>query len=333
MSRHRLVFGGAAVVLALVTMVCLARFAEAWARILLPGCVLALLGCLVYAAAGGPGVLRVGGAMFRKTLLTYLSYRAQLVAILGWTSLTVVVLFFAGGHVLRALIPPLATLEANAEFPRHFVVTLVIGFTTWPIFWKAWEVTTLGVRTEQWEGTFEAMVPMPYGVRSLPFGYLLARIPYTIFFNLVLLTALAFAMPEGSLGVRSARGALDLAAVLGAAIACMWGLGLLFGGLAVLYKRVGPVDLVVRTLFLFLAGVFVPVTIFPAWAQVLARLLPMTYAYELLRMVAVDGVPLVEGGRSLLILLGFAAASIVGGNMLYHHFTEKARRQGAIQGY
>ena len=333
MSRHRLVFGGAAALLALVAVACLDRFEQAWARVLLPLSVLALLGCLVYAAAGGPGVLRVGAAMFRKTLLTYLSYRAQLVAILGWTTLTVLVLFFAGGYVLRALIPPLATLEANDEFPRGFVVTLVLGFTTWPIFWKAWEVTTLGVRTEQWEGTFEALVPMPYGVRSLPFGYLLARIPYTIFFNLVLLSALAFAMPDGSLGIRSVRGALDLAAVLAAAIACMWGLGLLFGGLAVLYKRVGPIDLVVRTLFLFLAGVFVPITIFPEWAQWIAKLLPMTYAYSLLRMVAVDGIPLAEGGATLLILLGFAAASIVAGNWLYHHFTDKARRQGAIQGY
>lgn len=330
---HRARFGALAALAALVAGVCLARVEDAWARAALPLAVLALLASLVYAAAGGPGVLRVGGAMFRKTLLTYLSYRAQLVAILGWTTLTVIVLFFAGGYVLRALIPPLATLEATDAFPRSFVVTLVLGFTTWPIFWKAWEVTTLGVRSEQWEGTFEAMVPMPYGVRSLPFGYLLARIPYTILFNLVLLAALALAMPAGSVQLRGLRGALDFAAVLAAALACMWGLGLLFGGLAVLYKRVGPVDLVVRTLFLFLAGVFVPITIFPAWAQVVAKALPMTYAYELLRMVVVDGIPLAEGGRELAILLGFAAASILAGNALYHHFTDKARREGAIQGY
>ena len=331
--RHRVVFGALSLLAAALVVACVMRGEDAWARAALPAAVLALLAFLVYAAAGGPGVLRVGGAMFRKTLLTYLSYRAQLVAIVGWTTLTVLVLFFAGGHVLRALIPALATLEADEAFPRHFVVALVIGFTTWPIFWKAWEVTTLGVRTEQWEGTFEPMVPMPYGVRSLPFGYLFARIPYTIFFNLVVLGALALAMPEGAIRLRGARGWLDFAAVLGAAIACMWGLGLLFGGLAVLYKRVGPIDLVVRTLFIFLAGVFIPVEIFPGWAQGLARLLPMTYAYELLRMVAVDGIPLAEAGASLGILLGFAAASILAGNALYHHFTNKARRLGAIQGY
>lgn len=331
--RHRVVFGGLAALAAIASVVCVLRVESAWARGLLPAAVLALLASLVYAAAGGPGVLRVGGAMFRKTLLTYLSYRAQLVAILAWTSLTVAVLFFAGGHVLRALVPALATLEADDAFPRHFVVTLVLGFTTWPIFWKAWEVTTLGVRTEQWEGTFEPIVPMPYGVRALPFGYLLARVPYTVFFNLVVLAALGLAMPQGAIHLRGARGWLDFAAVLAAAIACMWGLGLLFGGLAVLYKRVGPIDLVVRTLFIFLAGVFVPVEVFPGWAQALARFLPMTYAYELLRMVAVDGIPLAEGGASLGILLAFAAASIVAGNALYHRFTDKARRLGAIQGY
>jgi ABC-2 type transport system permease protein len=191
----------------------------------------------------------------------------------------------------------------------------------------------VGVRAEQWEGTFESMVPMPNGVRSLPLGYLLNRVPFTLLFNLLVLTALALALPEGTLKLDRPRAILDFAAVLAASIACMWGLGLLFGGLAILYKRIGPADLVARTLFIFLAGVFVPIEAFPGWAQALAGLLPMTYAYQLLQQVVVDGIPLGEDPFALGALLTFTLAAVVGGNLVYRTYVEKARRQGAIQGY
>lgn len=299
------------------------------ARVALPLSVILFVASTAYAAAGGRGATRVGRAMFRKTLLTYLSYRAQLFAIALWTVLTLGILLGAGGHVVRILFAG----DEGEIVSRSLVAILILGFTTWPIFWKSWEVTAMGVRAEQWEGTFESMVPMPNGVRSLPFGYLMSRVPFTILFNVAILGALTLALPEGTLTLDRPRALLDFAAVLALSIACMWGLGLLFGGLAVLYKRLGPADLVVRTLFIFLAGVFVPIEVFPGWAQAVAALLPMTYAYRLLQTVAVDGIPLGEDVFSLLVLLAFTFAAVVGGNLVYRNYVEKARRQGAIQGY
>lgn len=306
------------------------RVEDAWARALLPASILVFVIATVYAAAGGPGAVRVGRAMSRKTLLTYLSYRAQLVSIVAWTSLTLLILLFAGGHVVDLF----TRGEAGGErTPRALIAVLLLGFTTWPVFWKSWELTATGVRAEQWEGTFESMVPMPNGVRSLPFGYLMSRIPFTVFFNLAVLGALMLALPEGTLRLDRPRAVLDLVAVLACGIATMWGLGLLFGGLAVLYKRLGPIDLVIRTLFIFLAGVFIPVTAFPPWAQAISSILPMTYAYRLLQTVAIDGIPLGEDPFSLAVMLTFAFASVVAGNLVYRTYVEKARRQGAIQGY
>lgn len=321
----------AAVALAAAAVALCAAFVERpLARGALPLAVMAFVGGSVYAASGGRGALRVGEAMLRKTILMYLSYRAQLVAIAAWTSITLLILFFAGGHVVRIFLTGGAEGEAVS---RTLLVVLVLGFTTWPIFWKSWEVTAVGVRTEQWEGTFESLVPMPNGVRSLPFGYLMSRIPFTILFNVTILAALALALPEGMLALDGPRAVLDFAAVVATSVACMWGLGLLFGGLAVLYKRLGPADLVMRTLFILLAGVFVPIQVFPAWAQWIARLLPMTYAYQLLQQVVVDGIPLGEDPLTLGVLLTFTLASVVGGSYVYRTYVEKARRKGAIQGY
>lgn len=296
-----------------------------YARAALPLALVLLVLGATYLAAGGAGALRVVGAMGRRTRLAYVSYRAQLLSLLAWGALTLVLLVAAGRHVLDLLV---GDGDGTA-----IVAILVLGFTTWPVLWKSWEVTALGVRTEQWEGTFESMVPMPHAVQALPLGYLASRIPFTILFHMAILATLVAAMPPGIVLLGSGQTLLDFAAVLALAIACMWGMGLLFGGLAILYKRLGPADLVVRTLFIFLAGVFVPLHLLPQWAQWVARGLPMTYAYELLQDVALDGAAIADRPVPLLVLLAFSLAAVAGGNAVYRIYVDKARRQGAIQGY
>lgn len=287
---------------------------------------------LAYGIAGGPNVLRIARAMLKKTSLAYLSYRVQLVSILAYALVTVGLYFVAGRPLLRILLPELSNLQGQGV-PGNLVLVLVVGFSVWPIFWRSWEVTSVGVRTEQWEGTFESIIALPGGVRALPFGYLYSRLLFTLVFQLAILGALAVALPEGALALRTAGGLMDFVAVMLVSILCMWGMGLLFGGLAILYKQVGPIDLVVRSLFLFLSGVFVPLGILPGWAQTLAKFLPMTYAFELLRAVAVEGVPIAERAWPLLALLTFTTFFVVAGNLVYRRLVETARRQGAIQGY
>lgn len=303
---------------------------SAWARAALPVGVLVFVGSIVYAAAGGPGVVRIGNAMLRRTTLTYLSYRAQLVSIAAYTTLTVLLFFFAGRPVLEALLGP---LDESGSIPRGLLIILIVGFSAWPIFWRAWELTALGVRQEQWEGTFESLVPMPHGVRSLPFGYLWSKLPFTLLFQLFILGALLLALPGDMNRLDTPREVLEFLAIVALTVVCMWGMGLLFGGLAVLYKQLGPADLVVRTLFLFLSGIFVPLELLPGWAQGVSKLLPLTYSFHLLRDVVVDGVPLGESSYQLAILALFTLVFVVAGNVTYRRYVEKARRQGAIQGY
>lgn len=324
---HRIVGALAAAASALAAFALTRNVASSLARGLLPVAIVALAAALCYAAAGGPGAFRVGFAMLRRTTLTYRSYRVQVVSIFLWTSLTLGLYYMAAGPLIQLL------LGLPAEgVTRRLVAFLAVGLTTWGLFWKAWETTALGVRGEQWEGTLESAVPMPNGTRALPVGYLLARLPFTLLFAGLSLTAISLAMP-GALKLAAPRAALEFLAVVVLCVVCMWGLGMLFGGLAILYKQVGPVDLVVRTLFLFLGGVFVPVDIFPPWAQALSEALPVTHAYALLHVTAESGIPIGDFPSSLAILMGWTVAAVFAGTAVYHHHVEKARRQGAIQGY
>lgn len=325
--RARLVPALGALAALVAVLFCAYNVESAAARVALPLAILAFVALLAYAAAGGPGAFSVGGAMLRQSFLTYRSYRAQVVAILAYTALTVVLLYVAAGPAFRLMLG----IEGG-EIPRQLIAFLTVGLVTWPLFWKAWEVTALGVRQEQWQGTLESLIPTPRGTSTLPLGYLMSRIPFTFTFHAMGLTAIMLAFP-GALRLQSPQAVLDFVAVAALAVACMWGLGLLFGGLAILYKQLGPVDLVVRTLFLFLAGVFLPIEVFPAWAQALSKVLPVTHAYQLLHFIAVEGAALGESPTPLVILLAFTTLTVTVGSVVYRAYVEKARRQGAIQGY
>lgn len=314
-------------VLAAATALAFTLLDATWAQLGLAACLLVLAPALAYAASAGPGAFRVGAAMLRRTLLTYRSYRVQLVSTLLWTSLTLLLLFFAAGSIFRLFVG-----GEGGFMSGEIVALLAVGITTFPLFWKAWEAPAVGVRQEQWEGTLEANVPMPNGTRSLPVGYLMSRVPITLLFQTLCLAAIALAIP-GALRLASPAAALQFFAVVVLTLVCMWGLGLLFGGLAILYKQIGPADLVVRTLFVFLAGAFFPLSVFPAWARALAELLPLTHTYRLLQHVAVDGGNVADAPIALVALIGWTALAVLAGTLTYRTHVDKARRRGAVQGY
>lgn len=303
--------------------------ALAW---LVPTLLLALSGASVFVASGGRGALRIGNAMVRRTLLTMWSYKFQLVSVAAYIVVTALLFWAVGGAFLATLFAPLAAIGGEG-LPDNLALFLLLGFAAWPVFWKSWEVTAMSVRREQWEGTFESVVPMPHGVRLLPFGYLYANMGYTLFFQMAVLALVSTALPPGALALATPVMLLNFAGVLVLTILCMWGMGLLFGGLAIMYKAVGPADSVVRTLFLFLSGVFVPLGVLPGWLQTAAHALPLTWSFELMRGVAIDGASLAEQPVALAVLVAFTLVFATAGNLLYTRYVDKARRQGAIQGY
>lgn len=55
----------------------------------------------------------------------------------------------------------------------------------------------------------------------------------------------------------------------------LYGLGFFFGGLALIYKRLGSITIVVRFAFLILTGAITPIENFPQWLQFISKTLPM----------------------------------------------------------
>jgi ABC-2 type transport system permease protein len=96
--------------------------------------------------------------------------------------------------------------------------------------------------------------------------------------------------------------------VLGASVLAFTGLGVFSASYSLLFKRGNPV----KWLFLgaagLVSGVMYPVTVLPPALQFLARLVPVTYSLEGIRLALLQQAPLLSLWPTLRALLLFAAA-------------------------
>lgn len=136
-------------------------------------------------------------------------------------------------------------------------------------------------------------------------------------------------------GIRLAPRILPALAVLAITLAGLFGLGLLFGGLALVYKRIGPVTSIVRTSFLFLTGALVPLSVLPEALKTVAVFLPMTDGVALIQGLLVDNAPLqdVFGSVRMLRCLLNAIAYLSLGILAFWGFERKARKEGLLAVY
>ena len=93
------------------------------------------------------------------------------------------------------------------------------------------------------------------------------------------------------------------------------GLDCFLGGLALLYKRIGPVTMMFRGALLFVTGAMIPVDKFPAALQMAAKFFPMTQGLIMLRKVAVSGDSLwslIQNGDVLILIINSFSYLILG---------------------
>jgi ABC-2 type transport system permease protein len=85
-----------------------------------------------------------------------------------------------------------------------------------------------------------------------------------------------------------------------------------------------------RFILLALAGATYPVTLLPDWLEVIARLIPYTWLYELERAAFLTGASPSELGAGLWILAAMIAGLWVAALLLFHRMLDRARRTGSL---
>ena len=89
------------------------------------------------------------------------------------------------------------------------------------------------------------------------------------------------------------------------------GLGILISALAAEQETAMTIMMTLTFPMIFLSGVFFPIEQMPGFMQVIARILPLTYAIEALRKVIILGAGISSLGKELTILIAFGAITLV----------------------
>jgi len=100
---------------------------------------------------------------------------------------------------------------------------------------------------------------------------------------------------------------LGAALILGASVLAFSGLGVLSASYLLVFKRGNPFNWVILGISSVVGGMLYPVSVLPKLLQVVARLIPVTYALEGMRVALLGHAPMRELLPPLLALLAFAA--------------------------
>ena len=206
----------------------------------------------------------------------------------------------------------------------------IIGFAMWLFALLAVGVVSDDVVYGSTMGVLESIWLMP----NSPLMMICIRALAKAIFELIFLS-LFLTVGIISTGITLHPSILPAIFLLMLTLAGLFGLGLFFGGISLVYKRIGPVSSIVRTAFLFLTGALVPLSALPNTMQIGAHFLPMTDGLILIRKLLVDG----NSSAHILMHTSFcwlilnSSIYLLIGILTFQYFEKKARDQGLLGVY
>ncbi|MFX0077345.1 MAG: ABC transporter permease [Candidatus Hermodarchaeota archaeon] len=110
----------------------------------------------------------------------------------------------------------------------------------------------------------------------------------------------------------------------------MFGLGLVINGITcTLRDRVNTANTLSAVFFVF-SGVIVPLGMLPIWGQIIGRLIPLTYALQLIRLSTVSIIRLDIVFSNLIILIGFSIILTLIGVIFLNLFEQNLKRKADL---
>ena len=222
-----------------------------------------------------------------------------------------------------------ASLEG---FGGDFVSYMVIGVVFFQNSSAILNLPFQSLNAAFWDRRLEVYNSSEYGVRAFIGG----RFIWTFFYQLVIQAGvLAAAVLFAGVHINANVHAAPLAAYyLGFVFAC-FGFGLIgasnFFNLEVKQGR-EPFTWLVDTLARIFSGVYYPLAILPPGIRFISRMVPHTYALEGLRQILMEGQGFGNAAvrNDLLVIVAFAAISMLSGAVLLGRSLERAQRGNGV---
>ncbi|MCX7991820.1 MAG: ABC transporter permease, partial [Proteobacteria bacterium] len=112
----------------------------------------------------------------------------------------------------------------------------------------------------------------------------------------------------------------------------LYGLGLFFAGLTLIFKRLGPVTTITRFMLLIFTGAIIPVNVFPGIFQKISAFLPMTSGLQLMKNAIFNG-GLQGDITSFFSLIVNTTSYLFLGVLVFLFFEKRARKLGTLGSY
>ena len=205
-----------------------------------------------------------------------------------------------------------------------------VGFILWLFALNSVGHFSNAIRDESHIGIMEQIALSPSGLIVDLWGRAIGKtlvdcLTIGLVLILIMLTAdISLRFPPLSVGI------VFMLTLLG-----LYGLAFFFGGLTLIYKRLGNVTIVIRFAFLILTGAITPLENFPLWLQIVAKTLPMTQGLKILRLLMIENrsFAYVLASGDFVMLVTNSACYITFGLISFKLFEKMARHKGLLGVY
>jgi ABC-type multidrug transport system ATPase subunit/ABC-type polysaccharide/polyol phosphate export permease len=273
-------------------------------------------------AEGGLYPLSLLRAFLRRDFYTEISYRLSFLMGIGGIFLRALLFYFLALFIGDAAAPLLR------DYNGDYFAFVLIGIAFGSYFGLGLTGFANALRQAQTTGTLEAMMMTPTPVSLLVVGSAVWSYTYTTFRVLVYLligTLLGVNFSQANYG-----GAL-MGLVL--SIIAFASVGIFTASVIMVIKRGDPITAVFGNLASIIGGVFYPVEILPDWLQMIANLLPITYALRAMRLSLLSGAGWPELAPNLLALSLFCLILFPLSLLAFRASVNRARLDGSLTHY
>lgn len=261
-------------------------------------------------------------AFFVRDFRLAVSYKAGFVFEIVGAMVNVALFFYMSEFFGAALAPELE------RYGGDYFSFVIVGIAFTAYLSVGLSGISSKIRDGQLMGTLELMLISP------------TRLPVTLLSSALWAHAMAtfgvvtYVTAALVLGVRFEAAGLPLALLaLGIAIVGFNAIGLIAAAAVIVLKQGNPVDWLVRTGSVLLAGVFYPASILPGPLEAIAQVLPLTHALDIVRRSLLNGEGLGELGGQFLALTGLTCLFLPIGIIACHLAVRIAQRDGSLTTY
>ncbi|HEY3218622.1 MAG TPA: ABC transporter permease [Candidatus Limnocylindria bacterium] len=224
--------------------------------------------------------------------------------------------------------PAISGGQVDEAAVSRFVLYLLVGTIAWRFLGIIFENIGEVIAWERWEGTIEYtfMSPVPRLTHLL--GMCAATLVRALAFSIGILFAVTLFVPVDL----SHANVLSALVLLGVGALAFVGLGIASASFPLMWTEKGlQMAYIVQAVVLLVSGVYYPVSVLPAWMQLLSTISPATYVIRGMRSALMDGADLSSLWPEVWPALVVGVLSIPLGLRLFVAVERYAKRTGRLK--